>query len=490
MAVCVEPGAVGDGARLADRLPASPGRYGIDLAELASRLRLKGAPGDAGVVTLPRFAAPDSAPPWRELPETVVLLGVGDSTPTSLRRAGAALARATDGFETVVAPVGGQAGAVAALAEGYLLAAYRPPRRGRTPGPARPASRLVLLTELASGHDSEVEAAAEAAVRRSSATWTARRLTATPSNLKSPAWFAQEAILAGAEAGFDVAVHDAAWLAQEGLRGLLAVGSGSAHEPRLVVASHEPAPGAGTAPNVVLVGKGITFDTGGLSLKPRDAMIPMKTDMAGAAVVLAAVAGAARMGLGIRVTGVMPLAENALGAGSYRPGDVLTMHDGSTVEVRNTDAEGRLVLADGLSWSRRLDPDVILDIATLTGAATLGLGRRHAALYATDDDLADALQAAGESSGERVWRMPLVADYERALDSSVADVANVATDPHVKAGSITAALFLRRFVRATPWAHLDIAGPARAGKTEHEVTEGATGFGARLVLRWLESLSA
>ena len=489
LAVCVEPGPEGNGPRLADWLPASPGRYGIDLPELASRLRLKGAPGDAGVVALPRFDVADAAAPWRELPETLVLLGVGDSSPGSLRRAGAALARATEGFETAVVPIVAEP-SVAALVEGFLLAAYRPPRQGRTPGPAGPPSRLVLLTEPGAGRDAQVEAAVEAAVSRASATWTARRLTATPSNLKSPSWFAQEAVLAGEQAGVDVAVHDESWLTREGLRGLLAVGSGSAYEPRLVVASHEPAPGVGPVQHVVLVGKGITFDTGGLSLKPRDAMIPMKTDMAGAAAVLAAVVGAARMRLAVRVTAVMPLAENALGAASYRPGDVLTMHDGSTVEVRNTDAEGRLALADGLSWSRRLNPDVILDVATLTGAATLGLGRRHAALYATDDDLAGALEAAGEASGERVWRMPLVADYARALESPVADVANVATDPHVQGGSITAALFLRRFVRDTPWAHLDIAGPARAGKAEHEVTEGATGFGARLLLRWLESLSA
>jgi leucyl aminopeptidase len=185
---------------------------------------------------------------------------------------------------------------------------------------------------------------------------------------------------------------------------------------------------------------------------------------------------------------VLPLVENALGDG-YRPGDVLRLYDGTAVEVRNTDAEGRLILADALAWARAtLDPDMLLDVATLTGAATQGLGRRHAALFTPDEDLAAGLVVAGEATGERVWRMPLVAEYRRALDSTVADVANVATDPAVGAGAVTAALFLQRFAGELPWAHLDIAGPARAPKTEHEVTEGPSGFGARLLGRWLEAL--
>jgi leucyl aminopeptidase len=322
-----------------------------------------------------------------------------------------------------------------------------------------------------------------------------RRLAATASNVKSPAWLADQMhALAAEAAGLDVVVRDEGWLADHGFGGLLAVGSASSSPPLLVVADYRPAvvaAGIGEGRHVALVGKGITFDTGGLSVKGREAMSLMKTDMAGAAAAMAAVVGAARAGVRHRVTAVLPLAENALGAASYRPGDVLTAYDGTTVEVLNTDAEGRLVLADALAWVRaELRPDVVVDIATLTGAASLGLGRRHAALYATDEALAAGLLAAGEATGERAWRMPLVADYAGALDSPVADVAHVSRDEHVRGGSILAALFLRRFVGGLPWAHLDIAGPARATRTEHEVTEGPTGFGARLLLRWLEDLPA
>jgi len=189
-----------------------------------------------------------------------------------------------------------------------------------------------------------------------------------------------------------------------------------------------------------------------------------------------------------RVTAVIPLAENSVGGAGYRPGDVVRMADGSAVEVLNTDAEWRLVLADALVWAKEaLEPDAVVDVATLTGAATFGLGKRHAALFTEEEPLAAGLLAAGEAAGERLWRMPLVEEYRAALESRVADLANVATDPHVRGGAITAALFLQRFAGEVPWAHLDIAGPARAVRTEHEVTEGPSGFGARLLLRWLEA---
>jgi leucyl aminopeptidase len=189
------------------------------------------------------------------------------------------------------------------------------------------------------------------------------------------------------------------------------------------------------------------------------------------------------------VTGLLALAENAVGASAYRPGDVVRHYGGRTVEVANTDAEGRMVLADALAYAdEQLDPLVVVDLATLTGAATLGLGRRHAALYTEDDDLAAELEAAAALAGERVWRMPLVEDYRPSLDSPIADLRHVPSGPGPSAGSITAALFLQEFAGTRRWAHLDIAGPARADKDEHEVSRGATGYGARLLLRWLESL--
>jgi leucyl aminopeptidase len=190
-----------------------------------------------------------------------------------------------------------------------------------------------------------------------------------------------------------------------------------------------------------------------------------------------------------RVTALVPLAENLPGAAAQRPGDVIRHWGGRTVEVFNTDAEGRLVLADALAYAAAmLRPDVVVDLATLTGAASLGLGRRHGALYSTDDRLAKDLLAAGEATGELLWRMPLVEDYRYVLDSEVADLSNVTRDATVMGGSIVAALFLREFTAGLPWAHLDIAGPARADKVEHEVSKGGTGFGARLLLRWLETV--
>lgn len=486
VAVPVAPPAPGD-----EELQPRPGtadaaaRYGIDLFDLAQRGDLKGAAGESTVVNLPRVLAGREAPTWQGLPERIVLVGVGDSGPTHLRRAGAALGRATTGFAQVVTTIGAQSGEdeVQAFVEGFLLAAYRPPRAGLGDGPSPAAKRLVLL----GGQSEDAVAAARCAA---TATLLARRLAATPSNTKSPAWLADQARQAAAPVpGTTVVVHDEAWLAENGLAGILAVGGAAAAPPRLVVVDHVPARTEPGSRHAVLVGKGVTFDSGGLSIKDRDSMVAMKTDMAGAAAALAVVIAAAETGLRHRVTAVLPLAENAVGAAGYRPGDVIRTYDGTTVEVRNTDAEGRIVLADALAWAvRALDPDVVVDVATLTGAATFGLGKRHGALYTADDDLAAGLLAAGEHAGERLWRMPLVEEYRHALESPVADVANVSLDPHVRAGSITAALFLERFVAGARWAHLDIAGPARAVRTEHEVSEGATGFGARLLLRWLATL--
>ncbi|KGM08507.1 leucyl aminopeptidase, partial [Cellulomonas bogoriensis 69B4 = DSM 16987] len=398
------------------------------------------------------------------------------------RRVGAAIARATRGLGTVLTPVATDAGpaGVQALTEGYLLGAYRHPSARTTDPAPGPAETLMLLGR----HDQD---AVDRATRAALATWTARVLTVTPSDVKSPTWLADRAQELGEAAGLVVERVEAARLAELGFGGILAVGGGSATPPCLVTLRYEPS-GATLPRHVVVVGKGITYDTGGLSIKPRESMTSMKTDMAGAAVALATVVGAAQAKVPHRVTAVLPLAENAVGASSYRPGDVLHTYGGTSVEIANTDAEGRIVLADALAHADRdLDPDVLIDVATLTGAATLGLGRQHGALYTGDDALAGSLTAAGEEAGERLWRMPLVEDYLPALDSLVADLRHVPAE--VKGGgSITAALFLRAFVGRRRWAHLDIAGPARAGSAAHEVPEGATGFGARVLLAWLDRL--
>lgn len=451
-------------------------RYGVDLADLADRLGVDGTPGTVHVVQLPR-ALGTTTLPWAGLPASLLLLGVGARTPNDLRRAGAAVARATRGLGEVVTTAATDCDddAAAAFVEGYLLGAYTHPTAARSPR-RPPAERLVLLGS---------HGAVEPALRTAEATWLARTLTVTPASTKTPAWLAERAVEAATAAGLEVEVLEPDQLAARGFGGILAVGGGSVNPPRFVTVRYAP---ADARRHVVLVGKGITFDSGGLDIKPREPMAGMKTDMAGAAVALATVLGAAALGVPHRVTALLPLAENAFGGSSYRPGDVLRLYGGTTVEVLNTDAEGRLVLADALAYADAdLEPDVLVDVATLTGAATLGLGRGHGALYSADDPLADALVAAGEASGERLWRMPLVEEYRDALRSPVADVCHVA-QPGVQGGSITAALFLQRFVGRRRWAHLDIAGPARASSAAHEVPEGATGFGVRVLLRWLREL--
>lgn len=461
-------------------------RYGIDLAELAERGRATGAAGNAHVVDLPR-AHGQREMPWTGLPERVILLGVGDGTPADLRKAGAALARATRGASRVLTPIAGQgsAEAAAAFVEGYALAAYRTPTGQTSPAEPGPADQLVLLGD-------HPESAVVAALRGARATWLARDLTNAPSNIKDPAWFAARATALATDAGLVSRTWDADDLATDGFGGILAVGASSASPPRLVTVTYDPVGPDGEprpdARHVVIVGKGITYDTGGISIKPREAMVPMKTDMAGAAVALAAVLGAAAEELTVRVTAVLPLAENHFSGASYRPGDVLRVFGGTTVEVSNTDAEGRLVLADALAYAdATLSPDVLIDVATLTGAASMGLGPVHGGLFSADPELVAVLDAAGRSTGELVWHMPLVEDYAPALDSPVADVSHVPLVHH-GGGAITAALFLRSFVGQRRWAHLDIAGPARAAKDRDEVAAGATGYGARLLLAALRAL--
>jgi leucyl aminopeptidase len=244
-------------------------------------------------------------------------------------------------------------------------------------------------------------------------------------------------------------------------------------------------------PHVVLVGKGITFDTGGVSLKrPYDTMMAMKSDMAGSAAILGTLTALEELQPNVKVTALMMMAENAISATAQRPSDVIKHYGGTTVEVINTDAEGRLVLADGLAYAdANLDPDYLIDIATLTGAATLGLGRQYAAMYTRDDALAAALSKAGDASGDRVWHMPLVDDYKEALRSDIADLNHTADKGKFSAGSVTAALFLENFTSTRRWAHLDIAGTARSEVDAGENSKGGTGFGVRLLTEWITSLS-
>ncbi|MFL6055816.1 MAG: leucyl aminopeptidase [Actinoallomurus sp.] len=406
----------------------------------------------------------------------LLFYGVGDGSPAALRRAGAALARRgrSRANLAVAAPSGANDEGLAAFAEGLLLASYD----FRVGGPPKkPATETITLL-------TDAQAAVERGVVVARAVAVARDLTNTPSSEKTPQWLAEQAERLAGESGLTVRVRDERELRAEGFGGIVAVGSGSARPPRLIELTYEPEAGA-SGRHVVLVGKGITFDSGGLSLKPNESMKAMKTDMAGGAAVIGAMTALRALRVPVRVAGLVAAAENLPSGSAMRPGDVIRHYGGTTSEVLNTDAEGRLVLADALAYAdAELEPGVLVDIATLTGAAKVALGPRHGALYATEDALAAELLGAGEDTGEPLWRMPLIEEYREAIDSDVADVANIGRGGF-RAGSITAALFLREFTGRRAWAHLDVAGPARAGSDDAELTRGATGYGVRLLLRWL-----
>ncbi len=461
---------------------------GLSAAEAISVYDLSGR---AGEVTRLAARTPDGV-------IRLILLGVGDGAPADLRRAGAALARQVEPGQRAVAvlPSGGPGDGPGAFTQGLLLGGYTfSVRDGATvPDPA-PEPRTVLLAvpgrQAPARHDGTQEATVIGA-----AVALARDLVNMPSDVKTPSWLAARAVEVAGRSGLSVRVRDEAELAAAGFGGIAAVGRGSAHPPRLIELTYQPDSAAAAGPvddagaHVVLAGKGITFDSGGLSLKPSDGMKLMKTDMAGGAAVIAVMSALRALGVRARVTGLVAAAENMPSGSAMRPGDIITIFGGRTVEVLNTDAEGRLVLADLLAYAQAtLSPGVIVDLATLTGAARIALGASIGALYASADDLAEALTEAGAAAGEPLWRMPMPADYATALTSATADLAHVPSGmngaKNGQAGSIVAAMFLREFTGGRRWAHLDIAGAARAGSDDGELTKGGTGFGTRLLLRWL-----
>lgn len=419
----------------------------------------------------------------------VLLVGLGrmDTTDAEqLRRAAAIAAEearsshetaAATTVATTLAQVHPAASSVQAIAEGFLLGAHREQRfrREREEAPVRLDVLVPSALLPAAG------AAITRAERAARATLDARGLTDLPPDRKRPPELAA-AIAELTGGACEVAIHDEAWLADSGCGGTLAVAQGSSAPPRLVELRYRPTDPLGS---VTLTGKGVTFDTGGLSLKPSEAMTGMKADMAGAAAIAAACATLADAGARVEVRALLGLVENMPGRDALRPGDIVRTAAGTTVEVRDTDAEGRLVLADLLTLGAREHPEALVDVATLTGSAVTAVGRYAGAVMATDDDLADALLHAGASAGEDLWRLPLWDDLDRLLDSDVADVNN--TGDGAGAGAITAGLFLRRFTAGVPWAHLDIAGPALLDRDTARgyLPAGATGFGARTLVRWL-----
>ena len=323
-------------------------------------------------------------------------------------------------------------------------------------------------------------AAREAAVVADAVSW-ARDLGNTPGNDLGPAELGRAALEAGRRDGLKVRVLGRRQIEAEKMAGLLAVNAGSVRAPVFIIAEYRPASPRGTA---VLVGKGITFDSGGISIKPSASMGEMKYDMMGAATVLACVRAAKALDLPVRVIALAPTTENLPSGSATRPGDILRFRNGKTVEVDNTDAEGRLVLADALTYAGRFRPDVVIDYATLTGAVLIALGHECAALFTADDSVASHLLAAGETTGERLWRLPLWDDYRENLRSDWADMKNTAGRA---AGTINAAVFLKEFVPAgVPWAHLDVAGVAHFEKEHAGYSAGATGFGVALTMEFLK----
>jgi leucyl aminopeptidase len=451
------------------------GVAGTPPVALDGLLTRESAKGDAGeVVSAPQVGAGAL--------ERVLVVGIGDGSPAALRKAGAAVARKAKSAAALAVDLRGldlDAVALRAFTEAALLASYSFTRKEKSEPRALQAITLVVRDRK------RLQPAVDRATAVARATAAARDLVNTPSLQKTPDWLADAATTL--LKGLTVKVRDEKALAKDGFGGIVAVGQGSTRPPRLIEAVYD----GGGRRHVVLVGKGITFDSGGLSLKPNEGMLAMKTDMGGGAAVLGALRAVADLKLPIKVTALVAAAENMPSGTAQRPGDVIHHYGGTTVEVLNTDAEGRLVLADAIAYADRdLKADVIIDIATLTGAMPVALGRRTAGVFCNDDELAAQLLAAADASGERAWRMPLVEDYRVALDSPTADLRNIG-EPKLKlgGGSITAALFLREFAGGRPWAHFDIAGPGRAEADDDELSKGGTGYGVRLLTRWLEELA-
>ncbi len=449
--------------------PVAPGLDRDTLAALSGALaaiRFDAKPDSTALLPAPDGPAP-----------VVVVSGMGDDgaiTAEQARRAiGAGVAKLA-GYGTVaVVPPADDAATVRATAEGAGFGAYVFARY-RSELPVAPTAIIVV----APSSTANKKAVATAQVLVDAVT-SIRDLVNTGPNDLFPAALADTAKAVTRGTGVKVKVWTDAQLAAGGFGGLTAVGQGSANPPRLVRLTWSPPRAKG---HVALVGKGITFDSGGLSIKPAKSMETMKNDMAGAATVLHAVVAAAKLELPVKVTGFLALAENMPSATALRPSDVITIRGGKTVEVLNTDAEGRLVLADALVAATELKPDAIVDVATLTGAQIVALGSRVAAVMGTDDVRGEIIDAAGQS-GEQMWPMPLPVELRPSMDSKVADIANMGDR---NGGMLVAGLFLAEFVGEVPWAHLDIAGPAFNESSAHGYTPpGGTGMGLRTLVEFL-----
>lgn len=376
--------------------------------------------------------------------------------------------------------------ATQALVEGTVLGLYRfvQYKTELEPKDRRQVDEVTIMA-FQEGEREAIEKGMAVGRAVASSVCLARDLVNEPANVITPTRLANLARSLAAEHGLSVDVLDRLQMEGLGMGALLAVAKGSHQPPQFIVLEHNG--GRQDLPTIVIIGKGITFDSGGLDLKPTDNMERMKDDMAGGAAVLAAMRAAALLNLPLHVVGLVPATENMPGGEATHPLDVVRSMSGKTIEIVNTDAEGRLVLADALAYASRYQPAAVVDLATLTGAVVVALGNTAAGVMSPDDDLAARLSRAGESAGERVWRLPLFEEYDEQIESDVADVKNVGGRP---AGAITGAMFLKKFATGFRWAHLDIAGMAWAEKDRPHVAKGPTGFGVRLLVQFLREWSS
>ncbi|NPV68574.1 MAG: leucyl aminopeptidase [Anaerolineae bacterium] len=375
------------------------------------------------------------------------------------------------------------AAAAYAVVEGTRLALYRyqAPRQGES---LPEVEALELLA--GEGEAAAVQQAVEQAEAVVAGVTLARDLVNLPPNICTPSYLAEAATAAADAVGLRVQVLERGQMQALGMNALLAVAQGSETPPRFIILEHN-ATRAGELPSIVLVGKGITFDTGGYNLKPTESMATMKTDMAGGAAVIGALRAIGALKVPLHVVGLVPAADNMISGHAYRPQEVIRASNGVTIEISNTDAEGRMLLADALVFAARFKPSAVVDIATLTGACVVALGAVAAGLFSTSDALRDVLLAAAEATNEKLWPLPLYPEYEKAIESKVADIQNTGGRT---SGVGASATFLKHFVSYPAWAHIDMAGLAANAKDNPYIPEGATGYGVRLLTEFVRRWTA
>ena len=451
-----------------------PQELGEDASRVVSEGDFSGKPGETALLYGQEGPAP-----------RLLLVGLGAkdiATPEKLRRAAATVARRARTLKLREAalslptlPDTGTREAARAAAEGATLGVYRFVKH-KSAADGHELGTFWLVAD--EGELEEAQEGADLGAKVAAGCVFARDLANEPSNVATPEYLADQARRIAEKYGMDLDVLDRAGIEAEGLTGLATVGRSATNEPRFIMLEHRK--GGEEAP-LVLVGKAVTFDSGGISIKPTAGMEDMKFDMSGGAAVLGAMEAVGALDLPLNVVAIVPATENLPGGDAFKPGDVLEMHSGKTVEIVTTDAEGRLILADALSYARRYEPSAVIDCATLTGACVVALGSHASGLMGNDEDLISEVQAAGEKTGERAWPLPLFDEYTEQIKGDTADIKNSGGRG---GGAMTAGAFLEQFADY-PWAHLDIAGTAYGKKGNAYTTKGATGVPTRLLVEFL-----